>query len=275
MSNTANDRRRCVRWPLVSFGCTSGNTAWAAAKRSARGRSEFRTNPNMKSRGEILGSRAAAQTAAFRKTVFLFGVPRCRPPHRSPGLIEHDAGHARAERRQSEGIRRAVRVLAVIGELHKLRHWPLARSIGPATLFYRNHGAILLETGPPDDETDQTRAMIARYTSAAGNQYFNWVDAPTDTARRLADKFLARFSTLAECGRGWDYVYAGWYQRLLGYAERGWMPYVFSDDESISLKKLYLQDLRPADWRDMNERAPVLPSPPRGKLQQDYHGSGY
>ena len=58
----------------------------AAAKRSARGRSEFRTNPNMKSRGEILGSRAAAQTAAFRKTVFLFGVPRCRPPRRSPGF---------------------------------------------------------------------------------------------------------------------------------------------------------------------------------------------
>jgi hypothetical protein len=37
-------------------------------------KSEFRTNPNMKSRGEILGSRAAAQTAAFRKTVFLFGI---------------------------------------------------------------------------------------------------------------------------------------------------------------------------------------------------------
>ena len=43
-----------------SFGCTSGN-AWAAAKRSARGRSKFRINPNMKSRGELLGSRAAAQ----------------------------------------------------------------------------------------------------------------------------------------------------------------------------------------------------------------------
>jgi hypothetical protein len=56
-------RELCVRWPLVSFGCTSGNTAWAAAKRSARGRSEFRINPNMKSRGEILGSRATAQTA--------------------------------------------------------------------------------------------------------------------------------------------------------------------------------------------------------------------
>ena len=44
------------------------DAAWAAAKRSARGRSEFRINPNMKSRGELLGSRAAAQMAAFRKT---------------------------------------------------------------------------------------------------------------------------------------------------------------------------------------------------------------
>ena len=33
-----------------------------------------------------MGSRAAAQMAAFRKTVFLFGVPSCRPPRRSPGF---------------------------------------------------------------------------------------------------------------------------------------------------------------------------------------------
>jgi hypothetical protein len=33
-----------------------------------------------------LGSAAAAQNTAFLSKVVLFGVPRCRPPRRSPGL---------------------------------------------------------------------------------------------------------------------------------------------------------------------------------------------
>ena len=143
-------------------------------------------------------------------------------------------------------------------------HWRC--SIGPVTMFYRAHGAMLLDTL---DMNQQATTVIARYTSGAGNQYFDWDDAATDPARRLADKFVERFSSLVECGRGWDYVYAGWYQRLLGFAEGGWIPYVFSDDENTSFKKLYLQDMRPAEWRRSNERRPLLPSPPRGKLQRD------
>jgi hypothetical protein len=38
----------------------------------------------MNSRGDEF--EGAAQTAAFFKTVLLFGVPRWRPPRRSPGL---------------------------------------------------------------------------------------------------------------------------------------------------------------------------------------------
>jgi hypothetical protein len=111
--------------------------------------------------------------------------------------------------------------------------------------------------------------MIARYTSGDDNQYFGWTDAASDTARSLADKFVERFSSLAECGRGWDYVYVGWYQRMLGLAENGWIPFVFSDDERPSVRKLYLQDMRPPEWRRENEKGPLLPSPPRGRLQQD------
>jgi hypothetical protein len=122
-------------------------------------------------------------------------------------------------------IRRAVRVLAMVGELHKrgyqrLRVMPYIYAtghwrcwIGPATLFYRNHGAMLMERD----------SLVARYTSGAGNHYFDWEDAASDTARTLADKFLQRFAALTQCGRGWDYLYGGWYERLLGYAESGWI----------------------------------------------------
>jgi hypothetical protein len=43
-----------------------------------------------------------------------------------------------------------------------------------------------------------------------------------DDVRSLADNFLKRFRVVADSGQGWDYPYAGWYQRLLGLAEAGW-----------------------------------------------------
>lgn len=176
-------------------------------------------------------------------------------------------------------VRRAVRVLAMVGELHrrgyqKLRvmpfmspsgnHWRCL--VGPDTLFYRNHGAYLRETN--FDEIQST-SLIARYTTGEENHYFGWHDAENDDARSLADKFLARFTELASQGKGWNYVYAGWYQRLLGLAEQGWMPVVFSDDDTCSYKKINLYDLRPAEWRNYDEKKPSLPLPLAGKLQED------
>jgi hypothetical protein len=141
-------------------------------------------------------------------------------------------------------IRRAVRVLAVVGELHKrgyqlLRvmpfmspsgsHWRCL--IGPVKFFHRNHGAILHEplASSPEDEA-QEKASVARYTSGQMNQYFGWEDAQKDDARSLADKFLKRFRLVADTGQGWDYPYAGWYQRLLGIAEAGWLATLPSGD---------------------------------------------
>jgi hypothetical protein len=40
----------------------------------------------MKSSGDVFGRAAAAQKTASFRTVFLFGVPRARPPRRSPGF---------------------------------------------------------------------------------------------------------------------------------------------------------------------------------------------
>jgi hypothetical protein len=115
----------------------------------------------------------------------------------------------------------------------------------------------------------QGESMVAHYTSGAGNHYFDWGDAAADTARTLADKFLQRFGALTQCGRGWDYPYGGWYERLLGYTESGWIPYVFADFQNASFERLYLQDLRPPEWRADGE-SPILPLSPSGELQQDY-----
>jgi len=61
---------------------------------------------------------------------------------------------------------------------------------------------------------------------------------------------------------------------LLGLAERGWMPVVI-DDSGSSTKKINLYDLRPAEWRTGNGKAPSLPLPPAGKAEDTIklHGS--
>ena len=145
--------------------------------------------------------------------------------------------------------------------------------IGPDTLFYPDHGAYLNLGGPGamwGTEGEQSTSPTACYTTGAdGLHYFNWRDADNDDARTLADKFLVRFTRLAGQGEGWCYAYAGWYQRLLGLAERGWMPFVFAEFNPISRREIYLADLRPAEWRTENDQEPTLPLPPAGKLQED------
>lgn len=147
--------------------------------------------------------------------------------------------------------------------------------IGPVMFFYRNHGAILLDTaaaGIPTENEVQATIMVARYTSAEDNHYFGWSDAAGDDARSLADRFSDRFVVLAPSGKGWDYAYAGWYERLLGLAEGGCLPVVISDYSAISYDRIPLDDMRPAEWRRSGEEVPVLPLPPPGQLQQDHQG---
>jgi hypothetical protein len=122
---------------------------------------------------------------------------------------------------------------------------------------------------PAEDQAQET-AIVARYTSGQGNHYFDWTDTEQDNARSLSEKFVSRFRVLADRGKGWDYPYAGWYARLLGLGERGWLPVVLTDYNSVSYDRIPLDDLRPKEWRlDPNE-APTLPLPPPGELQADH-----
>jgi hypothetical protein len=119
-------------------------------------------------------------------------------------------------------------------------------------------------------DDDAQSAATAVYSSAQENKYFEWKDAQRDTVRSLADKFVDRFPVVARSGQGWDYPYAGWYQRLLGLAEAGWFPVVLRDESEVSFDRIPLDDLRPTEWRVNQEETPTLPLPPPGELQQDY-----
>src|ERR1700737_5243468 len=63
-----------------------GAAAWATLIRSSEDRLGSLIIPNKKSRGAISGFAAAAASAALLSAVFLFGVPRWRPPRLSPGF---------------------------------------------------------------------------------------------------------------------------------------------------------------------------------------------
>jgi hypothetical protein len=63
-----------------------GAATWAALIRSSKDTLGFLMMPNKNSSGEISGFAAAAASAAFLSAVFLFDVPRWRPPRLSPGF---------------------------------------------------------------------------------------------------------------------------------------------------------------------------------------------
>ena len=125
-------------------------------------------------------------------------------------------------------IRRAVRVLSMVHELHKagyqllricpgytldLQHWRCY--VGPAAHFHR------------DGWTPSDSASLLSYTTALDHEYFGWTDAANDDARRLAAKFLERHPGLARQAAGEDWAYAGWFAHVLGHAEHGSLPEFF------------------------------------------------
>lgn len=119
-------------------------------------------------------------------------------------------------------IRRTVRVIRMVSELHRLGYQrvrfmphehPLAFriAIAPAHLFSRNNGAHLV---------DFDEDLHIQYSSASGAEYFGWKDATTDNSRQLAEKFIQRYPKICAEGAGRDWEYAGWLCELLGALER-------------------------------------------------------
>lgn len=128
--------------------------------------------------------------------------------------------------------RRALRVLRIVHELHKqgfqlLRiapgmsasgcHWRCA--ITPRSNVLESHGAKLVDED----------GLVARYTSGQDNEYFGWADAKHDDVKELSEKFSRRFPEIIRAAQGDDWNYAGWYVKMLGYAERGMFPIAYAD----------------------------------------------
>ena len=188
-------------------------------------------------------------------------------------------------------IRRAVRVLRMLSELHVagfqlLRGMPFLSGNGiwrleirPKALFHRSHGALLWAPNVFEDGWQQFREaadLAALYSSGSAEEgiYFDWKDAATDDARALAAKFVERLPALTASSVGWDYEYAGWFQRLVGTAEQGWMPIVLHGDRGPSLAGIQLQDVRPETWKGVRGPSdPLLPLPPPGDLEREWQAS--
>lgn len=185
-------------------------------------------------------------------------------------------------------VRRSIRVVSMLAELHKagfqrLRAMPFSSPSGmhwrfriaPVDLFHRNHGAIAADEFTPEVAREPRLRMLAEvmacYSSgqAESSVFFNWTDAAEDSARDLAAKFLGRFPVICGAGAGWDYAYAGWFQRVVGLAEQGLFPVVMDDSVSPSPNGIFLANKRPAAWGDFAGLR-ELPLPPPGELAVDY-----
>lgn len=145
------------------------------------------------------------------------------------------------DRQHEPWLSRAIRVLLMVHELHKVGYQRLriAPGLSPSGMHWRcsiisasdvNESGWQPTTyvwGTPDNPMSE-----AFYTSGQEARYFGWDDAEGDNARTLAAKFIHRFGDLSLKGVGLDYPYSGWFTWMLGNAEAGRLPIFYSDEGS-------------------------------------------
>jgi hypothetical protein len=127
--------------------------------------------------------------------------------------------------------RRALRVLMMVHELHKagcqkIRIFP---GMSPSGAYWRCGIAAARYAEPGDGARLAQWDRGVHYTTGARNEYFEWKDAKSDTARELAGKFQSRFPAIVKEGEGDDLPYAGWLVKVIGYAEHGAFPIAYAD----------------------------------------------
>lgn len=132
---------------------------------------------------------------------------------------------------ESPAIRRAVRLLQMVSELHKVGYQRLriASGLSSSGCYWRCHITTVDNIKPNGWEPIEWERGVAFYTTGQENEYFKWPDSPGKTARQLAELFVKRFPDIARAGVGLDYEYVGWFQTMLGDAEKGELPCFFAD----------------------------------------------
>lgn len=138
--------------------------------------------------------------------------------------------------RGSAGRRRATRLLAVVAEMHKrgfqgLRIVPQLTEepfgwvchVLPVSAMHLDHGA---------DGRVEMGGTIP-YDSNSGR--YVWSSKPDATARELADELeRGGLSDWLQAARLDDFAYAGWFSRMVGMAERGYLPCLGGEGEAVS-----------------------------------------
>lgn len=155
-------------------------------------------------------------------------------------------------------IRRCARVLRAVHELHRkgyqrLRVIPYFGSTNHWRCVVTYSGAVCSQHGAWGPEDGY---WCAKYTSAMGNEYFEWPDAKNDTAVDLAAKLLDRFPHLRHLGAGRDWSYVGWYTEMMTYADRGELPVAVGFDGDADPRFLPTTEFMDSG----------LPMPPGGEL---------
>lgn len=141
-------------------------------------------------------------------------------------------------------IRRCVRLLAAVHELHKQGYQDLVVycPMAPSGTSWR---CSLLPfdrvqwDGSKWSELPGHGFESARHSSGdAGNEYFGWVDARADTARGLAEKIKLRFPRLMAKTKRLNFEYSGWFTYMLGEAEQGHLPIMGAEHQKECREKL-------------------------------------
>lgn len=154
--------------------------------------------------------------------------------------------------------RHSQRVLSMVSHLHArgyqgLRIWP---GMSPSGTYWRCTVTVKSNlTGSNQTDLVDFDRLALHYSSASGNEYFDWADLTKPSARTLADALVEREPDLAAASRQRDWDYAGWFSEVLGHAERGWFPIFFADWE---LPDDVVSFVSPDGGGD----APVMPFPP-------------
>jgi hypothetical protein len=142
-------------------------------------------------------------------------------------------------------IRRSVRLLAAIHELHKEGYQNLAVYVGMSgSGFHWRLSLFPFEYIYIDESNDITSKpqpesrQVYHSSGESGNQYFGWDDVANLNARDLAKVIKERFPQLIERCRGINFEYSGWLTYILGQAEQGYLPVMYRDYYQASKGKI-------------------------------------
>lgn len=155
---------------------------------------------------------------------------------KKPSVINVRSNDVSLKPSSDETLRRAVRVISMVHELHKVGYQRLRIASDRVLLamcdsscecrFAKWLGATRLVSKVPEK---QRRTGECPICDCAGESLFGMDDASGADARKLALKFLGRFPKIANAGVGLEWRYAGWLTWILGNAEKGVLSILYAN----------------------------------------------